>query len=127
MPALELYVILLDNGRSEVLGHEQQRQAMTCIKCGACQSVCPVYRTAGVAEFPSPIAAVTLPLMGADHKHLSQASTLCGACKDVCPVKIDIPRYFWKTEDILLKREIPPERSVGFILPGRKRCSNGKS
>lgn len=88
----ELFVILLDNGRSAVLGHEQQRQALTCIKCGACQSVCPVYRTAGVDEFPSPIAAVTLPLMRSDHQHLSRASTLCGACKEVCPVKIDMPR-----------------------------------
>ena len=88
----ELYVILLDNGRSDVLAHEQQRQAMTCIKCGACQSVCPVYRTAGSSEFPSPVAAVTLPLQNIEHQQLSQHSTLCGACKDVCPVKIDIPR-----------------------------------
>ncbi|MBL7924743.1 MAG: lactate utilization protein [Bacteroidia bacterium] len=88
----ELYVILIDNGRSDVLAHDQQRQAMTCIKCGACQTVCPVYRSAGASEFPSPIAAITLPLQGSEHQHLSHSSTLCGACKDVCPVKIDIPR-----------------------------------
>jgi L-lactate dehydrogenase complex protein LldF len=51
-----------------------------------------VYRTAGSSEFPSPVAAVTLPLQNIEHQQLSQHSTLCGACKDVCPVKIDIPR-----------------------------------
>ena len=145
----ELYVILLDNGRSEVLGHEQQRQAMTCIKCGACQSVCPVYRTAGVAEFPSPIAAVTLPLMGTDHKHLSQASTLCGACKDVCPVKIDIPRlllenrryfvekgdstrterwFYFAWKKAMLKREIMSWTGISarkHVLEGLYKSQNG--
>lgn len=90
----EMYVILLDNGRSDVLAHEQQRNALSCIKCGACQTVCPVYRNAAEGDFPSPIAAVTLPLQRQELQHLSSASSLCGACKDVCPVKIDIPRLF---------------------------------
>lgn len=100
----ELYVILLDNGRSDVLAHEQQRQALYCIKCGACQTICPVYRSAGAADFPSPIAAVTLPLQRTELQHLSSASTLCGACKDVCPVKIDIPRLHLENRKYLVEK-----------------------
>jgi len=100
----ELFVILLDNGRSDVLAHEQQRQALSCIKCGACQSVCPVYHSAGVQDFPSPIAAVTLPLQNPEMQHLSHASTLCGACKDVCPVKIDIPRLLLQNRKLFVDK-----------------------
>lgn len=100
----ELYVILIDNGRTDVLGHDQQRQALSCIKCGACQTLCPVYQTAGVNDFPSPIAAVTLPLQQIEMQHLSHASTLCGGCKDVCPVKIDIPRLLLQNRKLFVDR-----------------------
>jgi L-lactate dehydrogenase complex protein LldF len=100
----ELYVILLDNGRSDVLAHEQQRQALSCIKCGACQMACPVYRSSGANDFPSPIAAVTLPLQQPEMQHLSHASTLCSACKDVCPVKIDIPRLLLENRKLFVDK-----------------------
>jgi L-lactate dehydrogenase complex protein LldF len=100
----ELYIILLDNGRTDVLAHDQQRQALSCIKCGACQTVCPVYHTAGVSDFPSPIAAVTLPLQHQEMQHLSHASTLCGGCKDVCPVKIDIPRLLLQNRKLFVDK-----------------------
>lgn len=102
----ELYVILLDNGRSNVLGQEVQRQAMTCIKCGACQYVCPVYRSAGPADFPSPIAAVTIPLQRDMelNQNFTYASTLCGACKDVCPVKIDLPRLLLENRKLFVEQ-----------------------
>lgn len=89
----EMYVILLDNGRSDVLQHEPQRQAMSCIRCGACQYACPVYRAAGPEIFPSPVYAVIRPLKSKDEnvRQLSYSSTLCGSCKDVCPVNIDLP------------------------------------
>ena len=88
----ELYVVLLDNGRSDVLAHEPQRQAMHCIHCGACQFACPVYNAVGPSEFPGPIDAITLPLKqpGDSTRLLSWSASLCRSVDDVCPVKIDL-------------------------------------
>ena len=93
----EFHLILLDNGRTQVLSDEIGRQALHCIRCSACLNVCPVYsRTGGHAYesvYPGPIGAILTPqLRGLDQAPTLQwASTLCGACYDVCPVKIDIP------------------------------------
>ena len=92
----EMYVILLDNGRSTLLAEPEQRQALSCIRCGACLNACPVYRTVGGhsygTTYSGPIGSVITPhLQGMqEFKHLSYASTLCGKCTEVCPVKIDI-------------------------------------
>jgi L-lactate dehydrogenase complex protein LldF len=94
----ELHVVLLDNGRTRVLGDDVGRQALHCIRCSACLNVCPVYsRTGGHAYgsvYPGPIGAILTPqLRGIENAaSLPFASSLCGACYDVCPVKIDIPR-----------------------------------
>lgn len=116
----EMYVVLIDNGRSEVLGYEKQRQALACIRCGACQTACPVYRTAGAAEFPSPIQAVTLPLQHADHKELGNQSTLCGACRDVCPVKIDIPALLLENRKLFVDRQENPRGEKWFYYAWKK-------
>ena len=118
----ELYVILLDNGRSNVLGHEVQRQAMSCIKCGACQYACPVYRSAGPADFPSPIAAVTTPLQHdmEANQHLSHASTLCGSCREVCPVKIDLPRLLLQNRKLFIDQGINPRSEKWFYFFWKK-------
>jgi len=93
----ELHVVLLDNGRTNVLADETGRQALHCIRCSACLNVCPVYaRTGGHAYgsvYPGPIGAILTPqLRGLEQaKSLPYASSLCGACYDACPVKIDIP------------------------------------
>jgi len=92
----EMYVILIDNGRSEVLARSKQRRALSCIRCGACLNTCPVYKTIGGhaygTTYSGPIGSVITPwLRGmADYKHLSFASSLCGSCTDVCPVKINL-------------------------------------
>jgi L-lactate dehydrogenase complex protein LldF len=92
----EMYVILLDNGRTTLLAETEQRRALSCIRCGACLNACPVYQTVGGhtygTTYSGPIGSVITPyLRGIDEfKHLSYASTLCGKCTDVCPVKIDI-------------------------------------
>jgi L-lactate dehydrogenase complex protein LldF len=92
----EMYVILLDNGRTNLLAETEQRRALSCIRCGACLNACPVYQTVGGhtygTTYSGPIGSVITPyLRGMDEfKHLSYASTLCGKCTDVCPVKIDI-------------------------------------
>jgi L-lactate dehydrogenase complex protein LldF len=93
----EFHLVLLDNGRTDVLADEMGRQALHCIRCSACLNVCPVYsRTGGHAYgsvYPGPIGAILTPqLQGLDAApSLPWASSLCGACYDVCPVKIDIP------------------------------------
>lgn len=93
---VEMYVVLLDNGRTELLRHNQQRRALSCIKCGACLNACPVYKNIGGytynTTYSGPIGSVITPhLRGMkDFKHLSFASSLCGKCTEVCPVKINL-------------------------------------
>ncbi len=94
----ELHLVILDNGRSNILAYEETRESLYCIRCGACLNVCPVYRKVGGHSYgwiySGPIGAIITPqLLGIDKApDLPFASSLCGACKDVCPVKIDIPR-----------------------------------
>lgn len=91
------HLVLLDNGRTNVLADEVGRQTLYCIRCSACLNICPVYaRTGGHAYgsvYPGPIGAILTPqLLGVKQaKTLPYASTLCGACYEVCPVKINIP------------------------------------
>lgn len=93
----EFHLVLLDNGRTNVLADIVGRQALNCIRCSACLNVCPVYeRTGGRAygsTYPGPIGAILTPLMvGVERAGtLPYASSLCGACYEVCPVKINIP------------------------------------
>ena len=91
----QLHVVLVDNGRSEILDGPFE-EILTCIRCGACLNVCPVYRQMGGHGYGSvysgPFGAVLTPLLGGpDWGDLAYASTLCGACLEVCPVRIDIP------------------------------------
>jgi L-lactate dehydrogenase complex protein LldF len=100
------HVILLDNGRTNVL-------ALHCIRCSACLNVCPVYeRTGGHAYgsvYPGPIGAILTPLMSdlQQHRSLPYASSLCGACYDVCPVKIDIPKVLVHLRDRVVHEPAP--------------------
>jgi L-lactate dehydrogenase complex protein LldF len=93
----ELHVVVLDNGRSRMLAHPVTRQALACIRCGACLNACPVYQQIGGHAYGSvyagPIGAIITPqLFGMEQaSQLPYASSLCGACREVCPVKIDIP------------------------------------
>jgi L-lactate dehydrogenase complex protein LldF len=99
--AEEMHLILLDNGRSELLGTEFE-EALYCIRCGACLNVCPVYRQTGGHAYGStysgPIGAVITPLLKGDEeaRDLPHASSLCGACSEACPVGIPL-------HDLLLK------------------------
>lgn len=91
----DMYVILLDNGRSEILADTKARESLFCIRCGACFNVCPVYRNIGGHAYDTtyggPIGSVITPyLRGPAYSHLSHASSLCGACTQVCPVRINI-------------------------------------
>jgi len=99
----EFHVVLLDNQRVAFLADAEQRDALHCIRCGACLNVCPVYRNVGGHAYGTtycgPIGAVITPhLRGLkDWKHLSYASSLCGACTEGCPVKINLHHHLLQT------------------------------
>ncbi|HXJ92473.1 MAG TPA: LutB/LldF family L-lactate oxidation iron-sulfur protein [Terriglobia bacterium] len=93
----EMHVVLIDNGRLKVLADEKMREALYCIRCGACLNACPVYRKIGGHAYgwvySGPIGALITPEFVGLHnaRELPFASSLCGACREVCPVKINIP------------------------------------
>jgi L-lactate dehydrogenase complex protein LldF len=95
----EWHVVLLDNQRTALLADAEQRDALHCIRCGACLNVCPIFRNVGGqtygTTYSGPIGSVITPhLRGLqDWKHLSSASSLCGACTETCPVKIDLHHH----------------------------------
>ena len=95
----EYHVVLLDNQRTALLADAEQRDALGCIRCGACLNVCPIFRNVGGhtygTTYGGPIGSVITPhLRGLqDWKHLCYASSLCGACTETCPVKIDLHHH----------------------------------
>ncbi len=92
----EMYVILLDNGRTNLLANPKTREALYCIRCGACLNACPVYKNIGGHSYDTtysgPIGSVITPHFKniKEWKHLSYASSLCGNCTEVCPVRINL-------------------------------------
>ena len=106
------HIILMDNARTSILADDEGRQTLNCIRCGACQNACPVYRQTGGHAYGSvyagPIGAILTPqLMQMEHaQSLPYASSLCGACYEVCPVKINIPEVL-----IHLRNKVVEERS----------------
>ena len=92
----EMYVILLDNGRSTLLAEEKQREALYCIRCGSCLNACPVYKNIGGhaygTTYSGPIGSIISPHFKGmeEFKHLSNASSLCGNCTEVCPINIEL-------------------------------------
>ncbi len=94
----EFHLIIMNNGRDRLLQDESLREALNCIRCGACMNACPVYRKVGGHSYgwvyPGPIGSIVSPVLTGlkDGAKLPAASSLCGACHDACPVKINIPR-----------------------------------
>jgi len=92
----EMFVILLDNGRTNLLANPTAREALYCIRCGACLNACPVYKNIGghsyETTYSGPIGKVITPYLSGvdDYKHLSNASSLCGNCTEVCPMRINL-------------------------------------
>jgi L-lactate dehydrogenase complex protein LldF len=112
----EMHVILLDNGRSRILGGPIA-EILGCIRCGACLNACPVYKNVGGHAYgdtyPGPVGSIVTPgLRGIrDWKELPDASSLCGACREVCPVRLDIPRMLLE-----LRKQAVAEADVLFSL-----------
>ncbi len=94
-PGCELHIVLVDNGRTNLLASEEFRNSLRCIRCGACLNTCPVYRRSGGHSYgvtiAGPIGSIINPARDAEKHHsLPFACSLCGSCTDVCPVKIDL-------------------------------------
>jgi L-lactate dehydrogenase complex protein LldF len=110
---LEYHVVLLDNGRSAMLGGAFQ-DMLRCIRCGACMNHCPIYHTVGGHAYgwvyPGPMGAVLTPsLVGVDQAgHLPNASTFCGRCEEVCPVRIPLPRMMRAWREREFERHLQP-------------------
>ena len=109
----ETHLILLDNGRSRILGGPM-RESLFCIRCGACLNICPVYRKVGGhaygGTYSGPIGAVITPLFDGlkENYHQPHASSLCGACQAACPVKIQIPELLLKNRAAQHEAHIGP-------------------
>jgi len=115
----EMHVVIVDNGRSSLLGQGGFRRALACIRCGACLNTCPVYRRSGGYSYtwliPGPIGSVLAPARDlAAHASLPFASSLCGSCSDVCPVRIDLHHQL-----LAWRREV----AARGLLPAGKRTA----
>ena len=131
----EFHLVLLDNGRTDVLADEVGRAALHCIRCSACLNVCPVYERAGGhaygSVYPGPIGAILTPqLLGLETEHpqsLPFASSLCGACYEVCPVKINIPEILVYLRGQVVKQksslnlESAALKSMAWVFADRNR------
>ncbi|SVA69664.1 uncharacterized protein METZ01_LOCUS122518, partial [marine metagenome] len=117
----EFHLVIVDNGRSKMLADPHLREALYCLRCGACLNACPVYRKVGGHSYgwvyPGPIGSIVSPILTglSDAKDLPFASSLCGACKEACPVKIDIPRMLLYLRNQLAEgKDYPDQQSVGL-------------
>ncbi|MYE38715.1 MAG: iron-sulfur cluster-binding protein, partial [Chloroflexi bacterium] len=140
----EFHLVLVDNGRSRMLRDPKLREALYCIRCGACLNICPVYQRVGGHSYgwvyPGPIGAVVSPMLTGlkEAKALPQASSLCGACREACPVKINIPRMLLELRHRTAEGENPEEKAssrserfmagaYGWLMsdPGRMAFASG--
>ena len=116
----EFHLILLDNQRTQLLADAEQRDALHCIRCGACLNVCPIFRNVGGhtygTTYQGPIGSVITPhLRGLmDWKHLSYASSLCGACTETCPVKIDLHHHLLHNRRNAVAQQPDPAERLAF-------------
>jgi len=121
----ELHLVLLDNGRSNILKDPIGREVLKCIRCGACSNVCPVYKNVGGFAYgwfiSGPIGAILSPQMLGTKiaRELPFASTLCGACAEVCPVKIPIPTILRH----LRRRVAQGDEVSGPVMPSPIRAA----
>jgi L-lactate dehydrogenase complex protein LldF len=111
-PGRKMYLVIIDNGRTNNLADPATRSSLACLRCGACLNNCPVYQRVGGWAYgwvyPGPIGSIVTPqLLGLDKAgKLPFASSLCGACSDACPVKIDIPHQL-----VHLRKRVASETS----------------
>ena len=126
-PGGELHIVLVDNGRGDLLANSDFRRSLHCIRCGACLNTCPVYRRSGGHSYgvtiAGPIGSIINPARDpAAHASLPHACSLCGSCTDVCPVKIDLHHQLFTWRQRLAERGLLPFtkrmalKAAGFVL-----------
>ena len=129
----KLYVILLNNNRTNILSKDKQRNILSCIKCGACLEVCPIYNTVGGHTYeeynPGPVGSISMPLLKdlEETSHFCSLCTLCGRCSEVCPVNIPLKDLVLENRKDLVKtdKSLIGERNFFSIL--MKKMSNRKN
>lgn len=119
----EFHVVLVDNGRTEVLADEAQQELLRCIRCGACLNKCPVYRSVGGhaynTTYPGPIGSALTPIFRGqqEYGHLAYACSLCTACNSVCPVKIKLSDHLLESRrDYVAEGNAKISEKVGFAF-----------
>jgi L-lactate dehydrogenase complex protein LldF len=118
----ELYIVILDNGRSDLLANPKYKEALYCVRCGACMNICPVYqRVSGQAYgwcYPGPIGSILTPNYLDKHiaKDLPFGSSLCGRCSEICPIKIDLHHKLLDLRDDIVKENSPFIESMIFKI-----------
>jgi L-lactate dehydrogenase complex protein LldF len=117
----EFHVVLLDNGRTRLLADAEQRDALHCIRCGACLNACPVYKNIGGhtygTTYQGPIGSVITPHLrdAEEWSHLPYASSLCGACTDVCPVRVELHHHLLHNRRNAVRQRFDnPWQRLGF-------------
>lgn len=127
-----MVVILLDNGRSDLLSHEKQRKMMSCIHCGACVSVCPVYKNVGGATYDSsyvgPMGSVMTPLMHGlkEYEYLTSACSICGRCAEICPVKIPLDDLVLENRHLVATEKVGDARLEAMFRAMIWHCKSRK-
>ena len=122
LPGGELHVVIVDNGRSAILGQETFRRSLSCIRCGACMNTCPVFRRSGGYSYgytvPGPIGSLLGPQRDPQkYGSLPFASSLCGSCSDVCPVKIDLHHELYAfRQELVRKKVVPLSKRIGMAV-----------
>ena len=128
----QMYVILLDNGRTNILENEVIRQSLSCIHCGACISVCPIYKNIGGhtynAPYIGPIGSVMAPLMFGleEYQHLASLCSLCGRCTEVCPVKIPIENLVIENRRLIAEKRVGNAKYEALVKSMISHCKSRK-
>ena len=117
----KMYVILLDNKRTELYQQDDQFEALKCIRCGACLNACPIYRNVGGytydATYSGPIGSIITPFFKgfSEYNHLSSACSVCGKCTEVCPVKIPLHNMLlYNRRDAVKNGDSPLSWNIGM-------------
>lgn len=128
----KMYIILLDNKRTEVFADDEAYESLACIRCGACLNACPVYKTIGGytydTTYSGPIGSVLTPFLRGfkDFSHLSFASTLCGKCVEVCPVKIPLTDILLSNRRKAVEQNLRP-KAEKLAMQGFKLMSSNRA
>lgn len=128
----QMYVILLDNNRTNILENEVIRQSLSCIHCGACISVCPIYKNIGGNTYNTPyigpIGSVMAPLMFGleEYQHLASLCSLCGRCTEVCPVKIPIENLIIENRCLITEKRVGNAKYEALVKSMISHCKSRK-